>query len=136
MTVQTSQQLQALCQAILLGGCLGAVYDGMRVVRCRLPLRWLEGVLDFLFWVGSTGVLFLWSQSAWGGQIRWYGPLFCMVGGVFYFWGLSPLVLTLGYRLADLAGLVWRMVCWPVRLGRKVFKKFPKPPFLSGKNRV
>lgn len=136
MTVQTGQQLQALCQAILLGGAFGIIYDGMRVIRRCFPRKWLEVLLDLAFWLGGTGVLFVWSQSAWDGQIRWYGPLFCMVGGGCYFWGLSSWMFGLLWRLAKLIGLGWRILCWPLGQSWKLFKKFPKPSFLSGKNKV
>ncbi|MDE6956256.1 MAG: spore cortex biosynthesis protein YabQ, partial [Oscillospiraceae bacterium] len=70
MTVDTAQQLRALCQALLLGGAFGVTYDLFRILRVRVRLPLLGQVLDLLFWLGATAALFLWSQWAWGGQIR------------------------------------------------------------------
>ena len=79
MTVSVAQQGRGLCQALLLGGGFGALYDLFRVLRARLP--GVGAALDLLFWLAATAGLFLWSQTAWGGQIRLYGALFCLLGG-------------------------------------------------------
>lgn len=139
MTVDIARQLQGLCQAVLLGGVLGVVYDLMRVVRRRLPVPFLGGALDFLFWVGATAALFLFSHRAWDGQIRIYGALFCMLGGGAYFWGISPLVLKIAFLTVDLTAKILGILTLPVRgLARlfKRFEKFAKTSFLSGKNGV
>ena len=38
MTVDTLQQGRALCQALLLGGAMGVVYDLFRILRVRVKL--------------------------------------------------------------------------------------------------
>ena len=48
MTVDTLQQGRALCQALLLGGGMGVVYDLFRILRVRVKLRFLGPVLDLL----------------------------------------------------------------------------------------
>ena len=126
MSPDVLRQGQAICQALLMGGALGVVYDLMRVVRRRLPLPGLGGVLDFLFWVLATAALFLFSHRAWEGQIRLYGALFCFLGGVAYFWGLSPLILKVGFLLADLLKLIFRILTLPVRVVGALFKRFGK----------
>ena len=52
--MDTRAELAVLCRAIVLGGGLGLVYDLMRVLRRRVPLPGLGGVLDFSFWVLAT----------------------------------------------------------------------------------
>ncbi|MEM5779546.1 MAG: spore cortex biosynthesis protein YabQ, partial [Lawsonibacter sp.] len=105
MTVDVIQQGRALCQALLLGVAFGVTYDLFRILRVRIKLPLLGAVLDLIFWLAATGTLFLWSQQAWGGQIRLYGAAFCLLGGGVYFWLFSRFFLWLGYRLADLATL-------------------------------
>ena len=80
MTVDTLQQGRALCQALLLGGAMGVVYDLFRILRVRVKRPLLGPALDLLFWLGATGALFLRSEGGWGGQIRLYGAAFCLVG--------------------------------------------------------
>ena len=72
MTVDVAQQARALCQALLLGGAMGVIYDLFRVLRARVRIPLLGPALDLLFWLAATLVLFVWSQQAWGGEIRLY----------------------------------------------------------------
>ena len=126
MSGEVARQLQVLCQALLLGGAMGLTYDLLRIVRVRLRLPLVGGALDLLFWLGATGALFLWSQSAWGGEVRLYGALFCMLGGGAYFWLLSPLFLWLGYRAADLTAVILGILTLPLRIFNGVLKKIRK----------
>lgn len=126
MSVDIARQLRGLCQAVLLGGALGVVYDLMRVMRRRIPLRWLGSVLDFSFWVAATVALFLFSHEAWDGQIRLYGAVFCMVGGGVYFWALSPPVLSVFFFLADMAQRILGILTLPARVLGRLFKRFGK----------
>lgn len=139
MTVDVTLQVRGMCQAVLIGGGLGVVYDLMRVLRRRLPVPGLAGTLDFLFWILATVVLFLFSHRTWGGEIRLYGAAFCLAGGAAYFWGISPLVLKVAFTLADLIRLVLGIFTVPLRLVERLFKrivKIAKNTFLSGKNGV
>ena len=70
MTVDVAQQSRALCQALLLGGAMGVVYDLFRVLRVRVKAPLLGPLLDLLFWLAAVAALFLWSQDAWGGRVR------------------------------------------------------------------
>ena len=81
MSTDILQQGQALCEALLLGGAMGIAYDLFRVLRVRIKLPVLGPALDLVFWLGATGALFFWSQKAWGGQVRLYGAIFCLIGG-------------------------------------------------------
>ena len=139
MTADIAQQLQGLCRAVLLGGGLGILYDLMRIIRRRIRLPGVEYTLDFLFWVIATVALFLFSHEAWNGQIRLYGALFCLLGGSAYFWGISPLVLSVLLRLTALIETVFGILTFPCRSLQRVFKrfgKFAKTSFLSEKNGV
>ena len=85
MTIDVVQQGRALCQALLLGAVLGMLYDLFRILRVRVKVPLLGPALDLLFWIVATLTLFLWSQEAWGGRIRLYGAVFCVVGGGVFF---------------------------------------------------
>ncbi|NBI65813.1 hypothetical protein D1646_03105 [Pseudoflavonifractor sp. 60] len=135
MTVDVVQQSRALCQALLLGGAMGIVYDLLRILRVRVRIPFLAPVLDLLFWLAATAALFLWSQEAWGGQVRVYGAVFCLVGGGLYFWAISPWLLRLGYLGADLTAALLGILTFPLGLAGvllKKIRKFAKNVFLSG----
>lgn len=126
MTVDVAQQGRALCQALLLGGELGILYDLFRILRVRVRVPFLGAGLDLLFWGMATVALFLWSGVAWGGQVRLYGAAFCLLGGGVYFWAVSPWLLRLGYWLADLTTFLLGILFIPLRLTGKVLKKIKK----------
>ena len=70
MTPEIAAQGAAFFQAVGLGLCAGLVYDIFRILRVRMKLPLLGPLLDFLFWVLLTVTLFVWSQGAWGGEVR------------------------------------------------------------------
>ena len=124
--MDTNAELGVLCRAILLGGSLGVVYDLMRVARRRLRLPGVGGVLDFSFWVLATVALFLFSRQAWAGRVRLYGAVFCFLGGAAYFWGLSPVLLSVFLRLADMLALILGILLLPARILGRVLKRIGK----------
>ena len=126
MTVDIAQQGRALCQALLLGAALGVTYDLFRILRVRIRVPLLGPLLDLLFWLLATPALFLWSQDAWGGQIRLYGAAFCLLGGSAYFWVISRWFLKLGYLCADVAGLLLGILTFPLGIARRFLKKIRK----------
>lgn len=139
MSVDIARQLGGLCQAVLLGGALGLVYDALRLTRRLLPRRGVAAALDLLFWMVATAALFVFSHRAWGGQIRWYGAVFCAMGGAAYFWGISPTVMRVSLWLAGILGRILSILTLPARRGGAALKRFvkiTKTSFLSGKNGV
>ncbi|MBE6973199.1 MAG: hypothetical protein E7440_04875 [Ruminococcaceae bacterium] len=136
MGVSIQEQGQAMVQALLLGGAAGMVYDLFRILRVRVPLRLLGSLLDLLFWGLVTGVLFFWSVDAWGGRIRLYGAAGLLVGGAVYFRVLSPGLLKLGYRAADVVTLGCRLALLPMNGAIFLLKKmkiFAKNRFHYGR---
>ena len=126
MRVDIAAQVTAVWQAAALGAAAGVLYDLFRILRVRIRLPLLGPVLDFLFWVVLTGVLFLWSQWAWGGPVRLYGVAFLFFGGVAYFRLLSPGLLWLGYRVADGVAFCTGILLLPLRLWLWAMKKIQK----------
>jgi len=126
MNPDIARQLQALCQAVLLGGALGVVYDGMRVLRRSFLRPAVDWTLDLLFWVLATAALFRFSHHAWDGQIRLYGALFCIMGGAAYFWGISPVFLPPVLLLARIIRRLLGFLSLPGHLAVRVFRRFKK----------
>ena len=124
--METALEVRWLCRALLLGGALGVVYDLMRVVRRRLPVKGVGSVLDLSFWVLATVSLFLFSGQAWAGRVRLYGGVFCMMGASAYFWGLSHAVLGICFRLADMLGWILGIMFLPARGLGRILKRIGK----------
>ena len=118
MTIDTVQQGQALCQALALGALFGLLYDLFRILRVRVKLPVVGPLLDLVFWLVATGTLFLWSQGAWGGQIRFYGALFCM--------GDQPLVFEAGLLYGGYRHLPFGNFDLPAGPREGCFKKIRK----------
>ena len=78
------------------------------------------------FWLVLTGVLFLWSQWAWGGPVRLYGAAFLFLGGAVYFGLFSRWLLWLGYRLADLITAILKILALPLFALNRLVKKLKK----------
>ena len=85
MAVSVADQARALLGAIGLGTAAGLLYDLFRVLRVRIPLRWLGPVLDLLFWLCCTITFFLWSVDSAGGLVRVYTAIAALTGAWGYF---------------------------------------------------
>ena len=103
-----------MAQALLLGGVAGVLYDLLRILRVRVHLRLLGSILDLLFWVCVTWMLFVWSAYAWGGRIRIYGAVGLLLGGWVYFRLISAGLLKVGYRAADVVTFLGRLLLLPM----------------------
>ncbi|MBO5918506.1 MAG: spore cortex biosynthesis protein YabQ [Oscillospiraceae bacterium] len=136
MAADVSAQGWALVQALGLGLALGVLYDLLRILRVRIALPLLGGVLDLLFWVSATVVLFVWSQGAWGGRIRLYGVFGVALGGGLYFRLFSRHLLRVGYLLADVVHFLLDLALMPMRgvffLTKKI-KNYAKNTFSYGR---
>ncbi len=102
MGISVAEQAHALLQAVLLGGAVGLLYDCFRVLRVRIHLRLLGGLLDILFWTAVTVLLFCHAIAAQGGEVRIYMILSVSTGAAAYFLLCSHWVLKAGYLAADL----------------------------------
>ena len=51
MGMSVEGQAYALLQAIVLGAAVGLLYDVFRILRARIRLLLVGGLLDFFFWV-------------------------------------------------------------------------------------
>ena len=84
------EQLLSLGTALLLGVLVGLFYDGLRVLRSRLPIPLLGGLLDLLFWAAVTVALFCHALVMEDGVVRIYMAAGVFGGAAGYFLLLSP----------------------------------------------
>lgn len=127
MEIWVSEQALFLLGALGLGAAVGLVYDLLRILRVRLPVPFVGGVLDLLFWVMVTVALFVYTTVAGRGEVRIYLLAGVAIGGALYFRALSRCFLWLGYRVADFIGAVWHIVTLPVVVLVKLLKKSENP---------
>jgi spore cortex biosynthesis protein YabQ len=134
MEISIWEQTVSLLGSLALGCCVGVLYDTLRILRVRFRRKTLSGVFDFLFWMISIPVLFFYALMTGNGQVRIYILLGAALGGGVYFLLLSRLVLLVGYKIADLIGLVFRVFTRPLVWIWHIFKKIQeklKNVFLS-----
>lgn len=115
MEISIAGQAATLVGAVALGLTVGLFYDILRILRVRLKSWLLSGILDFVFWIIVAAALFLYALSAGNGQVRIFMTLGLMGGGFLYFWLLSPPMLRLGYRIADLIDLLFHILTFPFK---------------------
>ena len=92
--------------ALGLGVAVGVLYDIFRILRVRLRLPLLGGILDLLFWLVVTAALFLYTVTAGSGEVRGY--LVLAVLGVLI--AISRVVTGVHYISDVLAGLAFGSV--------------------------
>ncbi|UQT49917.1 hypothetical protein M5E87_09915 [Flavonifractor plautii] len=127
MTVSVTDQALFFAGALVMGAAVGLLYDAFRILRVRVRLPcWVE------CWICCSG---WWSPSPClstppplsSGEVRLYIVAAVLLGAAAYFWLLSRWFLKLGYRLADLVGVLWRVLTLPVVFLLRLCKKSEKP---------
>ena len=63
MTVSVTDQALFFAGALVMGAAVGLLYDAFRILRVRVRLPLLGGVLDLLFWLVVTVALFVYTTS-------------------------------------------------------------------------
>ena len=53
MTVSVTDQALFFAGALVMGAAVGLLYDAFRILRVRVRLPLLGGVLDLLFWLDT-----------------------------------------------------------------------------------
>ncbi|MBD2848419.1 spore cortex biosynthesis protein YabQ [Paenibacillus sp. IB182496] len=88
-------QFGTLAAMVLSGLGLGAAFDGYRVVSGKIKIGklWFP-VLDLLYWLAATLVVFRILSASNEGELRAYVFLGLLIGIAFYFWLLSSIVIS------------------------------------------
>ena len=96
------QQLYAFGITMVAGMAVGFMFDGYRFVRRGIRMRGsVSWLLDVLFWLVATPLVFALLLVANWGELRFYVVVGLAAGGSLYFGLLSPFVL----RSMD--GVLW-----------------------------
>lgn len=146
MSVPVSSELWVFLWTICGGIILGFVFDifriKRRIIKTGIILITIE---DLLYWIFVAFIFFFTVYIFNDGQIRGYTIAGCLLGAVFYFSALSPLVLKAAVTVIDgvIRGVRFliKVILFPFRLIIKLLK----PPLnmlkrsisnVSGKCRV
>lgn len=96
------QQLYAFGMTMVAGMAVGLMFDGYRYVRRGIRMRGsVSWLLDILFWLVATPLVFALLLVANWGELRFYVLVGLAAGGSFYFGLLSPFVLQ------SIDGVLW-----------------------------
>ncbi|RXZ79286.1 spore cortex biosynthesis protein YabQ [Paenibacillaceae bacterium] len=87
-------QFWTLLTMLFTGFCMGAAFDVYRVVSSRLQIGrlWIP-VLDLLYWLAATIVVFHVLSNSNEGEVRLYVFIGLLIGIAFYFWLFSSSVI-------------------------------------------
>lgn len=135
MEVYIAEQTMLFLKACLVGFCLGAVYDGFRIMRIGVSLgKTAVFIEDMLFWLICSAVTVMFIMSANSGTVRGFVLVGEGLGAAVYFFTLS--VPVMGCAKAIIKGvkavlkLLYKIFIAPfVRL----FKFLGKKTALAGK---
>ena len=89
---------------------MGLLYDAFRILRVRVRLPLLGGVLDLLFWLVVTVALFVYTTTAGAGEVRLYIVAAVLLGALAYFWLLSRWFLSWATVWPISLGVLWRVL--------------------------
>ncbi len=90
MGIQISEQCLTFLYAIILGFCLGLLYEILRFLRlCFFHRAWLIAIEDFFFCMTCTFFIILLCYVYAEGVIRWFTLVGCLLGTLAYFFSLG-----------------------------------------------
>ena len=127
MTVSVTDQALFFAGALVDGAAGGAAVRRVPHPPCARPpppAGWSAGPAVL---AGGHRRLFVYTTTAGSGEVRLYIVAAVLLGAAAYFWLLSRWFLKLGYRLADLVGVLWRVLTLPVVFLLRLCKKSEKP---------
>ncbi|NLJ40272.1 MAG: spore cortex biosynthesis protein YabQ [Clostridiales bacterium] len=114
MGISTANQAYIFLVAVCSGLALGLIYDIYRAVRIIIkPKRWFVAILDFLFWILATSLVFYTLFRINGGEIRLY-----IVIGLALGWGIFALSIggIVTKILVKSYNIVRKILLWPFRM--------------------
>ncbi|WNS42186.1 spore cortex biosynthesis protein YabQ [Paenibacillus sp. MMS20-IR301] len=124
-------QWTTLFYMILAGVAMGLAYDSYRVLSLKLSFpKWLNALLDLLYWIGSALFVFRMLYAGNQGQLRFYVFLGLFLGVWIYFLIFSVtvrrFVVMLIQSVQYTCRLLWRfmeiVIGWPLRWLWRLFK--------------
>lgn len=96
---------------LLSGVCMGVAFDSYRVVSNRLQIGriWIP-ILDLLYWLAATLLIFRVLLTKNDGEVRIYVFLGLLIGIGFYFWLFSSTVISFVVWLIETINSVFRFL--------------------------
>ncbi|EEG76631.1 spore cortex biosynthesis protein YabQ [Dethiobacter alkaliphilus] len=120
-----AQQVHTFALTIMLGLLIGLGYDMLRAVKRFIRFsRGMQFIVDFLFWLSVTVMVFLALLASNWGEVRMYVFIGLGTGGIFYTLILSRFCHSLMVSILERIIACWRFVTRPIRAAFRVIKAF------------
>lgn len=135
MSVPVSSELWVFLWTICGGIILGFVFDifriKRRIIKTGIVLITIE---DLLYWIFAALIFFFTIYLFNEGQIRGFTIIGCLLGAVFYFSAISPLVLKISVTVIDAVIRGVKFIIKIILFPFKLIIKFLRPPLKAVKN--
>ena len=129
MTISITLQSLNFLQAVLLGVCLGILYDGFRGVRLVFRTGWVvNALLDLLFWAVTAAAFSIFVLTAARGNCRLYLLVGLGLGILFYELTVSLLVQQIFIGMLQILSLFCKKIG---RIGKCLGKAVARLSFLK-----
>lgn len=110
-------QFLSLAWMLISGMLMGVAFDVYRVFQSLLRLRlWMIHVLDFIYWLGATLLVFVILLQNNEGQLRLYLFVALAVGLWFYFANCSSYTIKIVISLISIIQRIWQFFCYLVEV--------------------
>lgn len=107
--------LWSICSGIILGFIFDIFRIKRRVVKTGLVLTTIE---DLLFWILAALILFITVYLSNDGEIRGFTIIGCILGAVFYFSAISPIILRVAVTVIEAVKravrFIVKVIMWPI----------------------
>ena len=124
METSIFDQLIETAAALALGAAAGLFYDGLRVIRRRLPIKLVTLLCDFVFSTTAGCAIFVLGMTIGGGRQRALTAVLAVLGAVMYFLTITRFATYILEGVADLISLFTRLLSYPVAFLLKTMKYF------------
>ncbi len=127
MILSLTGQARLFLATVIIGFCIGAIYDLLRVFRIIVPHKnFLVQLEDLFYWIFVTGLMFYVMLNKNYGEIRAFSIVGALLGMTVYFLTVSKILIKIVVAVVrfilKIIETMIRIILFPLRLIYNLFK--------------